>query len=211
MTAFVLNGAPVEVPDDRAHLLVALREDLGIISTKDGCAPSGQCGCCTVLLDGKAVVACQVSLEKVAGREVVTLEGIAERERYADAFAAAGALQCGFCTPGILVRTKALLDKDPELTREKAARHLGAHLCRCTGYVKILDAIEALARGESPAPNLAGGVGARAAKHQGAALSAGSRPFIDDLAPEGLLHAVLRLADHARADVVRIDTAPALA
>ena len=211
MTAFVLNGAPVEVPDDRAHLLVALREDLGIISTKDGCAPSGQCGCCTVLLDGKAVVACQVSLEKVAGRAVVTLEGIAERERYADAFAAAGALQCGFCTPGILVRTKALLDKDPELTREKAARHLGAHLCRCTGYVKILDAIEALARGESPAPSLAGGVGARAAKHQGAALSAGSRPFIDDLAPEGLLHAVLRLADHARADVVRIDTAAALA
>ena len=211
MTAFVLNGAPVEVPDDRAHLLVALREDLGIISAKDGCAPSGQCGCCTVLLDGKAVVACQVSLEKVAGREVVTLEGIAERERYADAFAAAGALQCGFCTPGILVRTKALLDKDPELTREKAARHLGAHLCRCTGYVKILDAIEALARGESPAPNLAGGVGARAAKHQGAALSAGSRPFIDDLAPEGLLHAVLRLADHARADVVRIGTGAALA
>ena len=211
MTAFVLNGAPVEVPDDRAHLLVALREDLGIISTKDGCAPSGQCGCCTVLLDGKAVVACQVSLEKVAGREVVTLEGIAERERYADAFAAAGALQCGFCTPGILVRTKALLDKDPELTREKAARHLGAHLCRCTGYVKILDAIEALARGESPAPSLAGGVGARAAKHQGAALSAGSRPFIDDLAPEGLLHAVLRLADHARADVVRIGTGAALA
>jgi len=211
MTAFVLNGAPVEVPDDRAHLLVALREDLGIISTKDGCAPSGQCGCCTVLLDGKAVVACQVSLDKVAGREVVTLEGIAERERYADAFAAAGALQCGFCTPGILVRTKALLDKDPELTREKAARHLGAHLCRCTGYVKILDAIEALARGESPAPSLAGGIGARAAKHQGTALSAGSRPFIDDLAPEGLLHAALRLADHARADVVRFDTAAALA
>ncbi len=211
MTGFRLNGEGVEVPDDRAHLLVALREDLGIISTKDGCAPSGQCGCCTVLLDGKAVVACQVSLEKVAGREVVTLEGIDEQERYADAFAAAGALQCGFCTPGILVRTKALLDKDPELTREKAARHLGAHLCRCTGYVKILDAIEALARGESPAPSLAGGVGAPAAKHQGTALSAGRRPFIDDLAPEGLLHGVLRLADHARADVLALDTAAALA
>lgn len=211
MTAFVLNGAPVEVPDDRAHLLVALREDLGIISTKDGCAPSGQCGCCTVLLDGKAVVACQVGLEKVAGRDVVTLEGIDERERYAAAFAAAGALQCGFCTPGILVRTKALLAKDPELTREKAARHLGAHLCRCTGYVKILDAIEALARGESPVPSLDGGIGVSAAKHQGTELSMGSRPFIDDLAPEGLLHAVLRLADHARADVVRIDTATAAA
>ncbi len=210
MTTFTLNGAPVEVPDDRAHLLVALREDLGIISAKDGCAPSGQCGCCTVLLDGKAVVACQVSLEKAAGREVVTLEGIEERQRYADAFAAAGALQCGFCTPGILVRTKALLEKD-DLTREKAARHLGAHLCRCTGYIKILDAIEALARGESPVPCLDGGVGARAGKHQGTALSAGTRPFIDDLSPEGILHAVLRLADHARADVVRIDTTAAAA
>ena len=210
MTTFTLNGAAVEVPDDRAHLLVALREDLGIISAKDGCAPSGQCGCCTVLLDGKAVVACQVSLEKVAGREVVTLEGIEERQRFADAFAAAGALQCGFCTPGILVRTKALLEKG-DLTREKAARHLGAHLCRCTGYIKILDAIEALARGESPVPCLDGGVGARAGKHQGTELSAGSRPFIDDLCPEGLLHAVLRLADHARADVVHIDTTAAAA
>ncbi|HEY5887084.1 MAG TPA: molybdopterin cofactor-binding domain-containing protein [Acidimicrobiales bacterium] len=210
MTTFTLNGTAVEVPDDRAHLLVALREDLGIISAKDGCAPSGQCGCCTVLLDGKAVVACQVSLEKVAGREVVTLEGIEERQRYADAFASAGALQCGFCTPGILVRTKALLEKD-DLTREKAARHLGAHLCRCTGYIKILDAIEALARGESPVPCLDGGVGARAGKHQGTALSAGTRPFIDDLRPEGLLHAVLRLADHARADVVAIDTSAAAA
>ncbi len=210
MTTFTLNGTAVEVPDDRAHLLVALREDLGIISAKDGCAPSGQCGCCTVLLDGKAVVACQVSLEKVAGREVVTLEGIEERQRYADAFAATGALQCGFCTPGILVRTKALLEKG-DLTREKAARHLGAHLCRCTGYIKILDAIEALARGESPVPSLDGGVGARAGKHQGTELSAGSRPFIDDLCPEGLLHAVLRLADHARADVVHIYTTAAAA
>lgn len=216
MTSFTLNGTPVEVPDDRAHLLAALREDLGIISTKDGCAPSGQCGCCTVLLDGKAVVACQVSLEKAAGREVVTLEGIPERDRYAEAFAAAGALQCGFCTPGILVRTHALLDRasgapggTAELTREKAARHLGAHLCRCTGYVKVLDAIEALARGESPVPSLAGGIGAPAAKHQGTDLSAGRRPYIDDVAPEGLLHGALRLADHARADVVRIDTTAA--
>jgi selenium-dependent xanthine dehydrogenase len=210
MTAFTLNGAPVEVPDDRAHLLVALREDLGVISAKDGCAPSGQCGCCTVLVDGKALVACQVSLDKVAGREVTTLEGIEERGRYADAFASTGALQCGFCTPGILVRTHALLEKG-DLTRDKAARHLGAHLCRCTGYVKILDAIEALARGESPAPSLDGGIGVSAAKHQGTELSAGSRPFIDDLAPEGLLHAFLRLSDHARADVVRIDTSAAQA
>src|SRR6202035_1145757 len=95
------------------HLLAALREELGVRSPRDGCAPSGQCGCCTVLLDGKAVVACQVSMDRVAGKSVVTLEGLAteERERYAAAFAATGALQCGFCPPGILVRVKALLDK----------------------------------------------------------------------------------------------------
>ena len=152
MTQFTLNGRPVEV-GDHPHLLAALREELDTTSPKDGCSPSGQCGCCTVLIDGKASVSCQISLEKVAGKSITTLEGFdtAERERFAAAFAAAGALQCGFCTPGILVRVKALIDKKgPGLTRDEAARYLGAHLCRCTGYSKILDAVEVLASGESP-------------------------------------------------------------
>ena len=103
-----------------------------------------------MLIDGKASVSCQISLEKVAGKSVTTLEGFdaAERERFAAAFAATGALQCGFCTPGILVRVKALIDKKgSDLTRDDAARYLGAHLCRCTGYSKILDAVEVLAAG----------------------------------------------------------------
>ncbi|HEY6698803.1 MAG TPA: 2Fe-2S iron-sulfur cluster-binding protein, partial [Acidimicrobiales bacterium] len=141
--SFTLNGGEVEV-GDHPHLLAALREELDVTSPKDGCSPSGQCGCCTVLIDGKPVIACQLGLDRVAGRSVTTLEGIdpAERDRLAAAFSATGALQCGFCTPGIVVRAKYLLDKDgPALTRDKAARHFGGHLCRCTGYHSILDAV----------------------------------------------------------------------
>src|SRR6476620_1920014 len=128
VTTFSLNGEPTEVRGTHPNLLEALREELGITSPKDGCSPSGQCGCCTVLLDGKAVVSCQVSLDRAAGKDVTTLEGFAadERARYAAAFAATGALQCGFCTPGILVRVKSLLDKKGSaLDRDTAARHLG--------------------------------------------------------------------------------------
>ena len=212
MTTFVLNGRTAETGSGHPHLLAALRDELGITSPKDGCSPSGQCGCCTVLVDGKARVACQTSMQKVEGASVTTLEGLeqAERDRFSDTFAAHGALQCGFCTPGIVMRAKALIDKKGDaLARDEAARHLGGHLCRCTGYVKILDAVEALAAGEVPTPVDVGGVGTSGTKYQAGLLSLGDRPFIDDMAPEGLLHAALRLADHARADVVRIDKSAA--
>ena len=214
MTTFELNGTTVTTSDDHPHLLSALRDELDVLSPKDGCAPSGQCGCCTVLLNGKARIACQTSMEKAEGASVVTLEGLdpAERDRYAAAFAAHGALQCGFCTPGILMRAKAQIDrKGSALTRDDVARHLGAHLCRCTGYIKILDAVESLARNEVPVAAPSGGIGSSGIKYEAVELSLGDRPFIDDLRPPGLLHAALHLADHARADVVRIDTAAAAA
>ncbi len=109
----IVNGEPANVSADHPHLLAALREELDVTSAKDGCSPQGQCGCCTVLLDGKAIQACLVSMEKAEGKEVMTLEGFSdeERDRLAKAFACKGALQCGFCTPGILVRTKALIDQ----------------------------------------------------------------------------------------------------
>ena len=112
-TEFTLNGTPVTVRGDHPHLLAALREELDVTSPKDGCSPSGQCGCCTVMVDGKAVVSCTLGLEKIAGKAVVTLEGVdaAERQRYADAFAACGGLQCGFCIPGIVMRAKSQIDK----------------------------------------------------------------------------------------------------
>ena len=215
MTTFELNGGPVEASAGHPHLLAALRDELGVTSPKDGCSPSGQCGSCTVLLDGKARVACQISMEKAEGSLVTTMEGLSgdERIRYAEAFAARGALQCGFCIPGILMRTKALLDKAADqgkvLDRDDVARHMGAHLCRCTGYVKILDAVEALATGEVAVALPQGGIGTNVTKVEAHQLALGDRDYVDDLFPDGLLHAALRLADHARADVVRIDTAAA--
>ncbi len=213
MAEFTVNGQTVSVGDHHDHLLAALRDELRITSPKDGCSPSGQCGCCTVLIDGKARISCQTSLEKAAGAEITTLEGVdeAERQRMADTFAAHGALQCGFCTPGIVMRTVALLGRDKETTRDDAARHLGAHLCRCTGYVKILDAVESLAAGETPVAITEGGVGGRGVKYEGQELSLGDRGFIDDMEPEGCLHGAVVLSEHARADIMAIEPADALA
>jgi aldehyde oxidoreductase len=214
MVSFTLNGSEVSVADEHPHLLAALREELGVCSPKDGCSPSGQCGCCTVLVDGKAVVSCNLSVQKVAGAAITTLEGFPddERNRMASAFAATGALQCGFCTPGILVRVASLLErKGADLDRETAARHLGAHLCRCTGYVKILDAVELLAKGESIPLEPLGGIGTSGSRYQGFDLALGDKQYVDDMRPPGMLHGALRLADHARADVLRIDTSAAVA
>ncbi len=212
--SFTVNGTPMTVRADHPHLLSALRDELDLTAAKDGCSPSGQCGCCTVHIDGKAVVSCQQPLAKVAGKRVVTLEGVDERERqrYAEAFAACGGLQCGFCIPGIVMRAKAQVDKKgAQLERDDMARHLGAHLCRCTGYVKILDAIEAVAKDEEVHQALAAEVGGSGAKYEAAALALGDRGYVDDLRVPGMLHAALHLTAHARADVVAVDTAAAAA
>ena len=210
--AFVVNGTPVTVRGDHPHLLAALREELDITSPKDGCSPSGQCGCCTVLVNGKAIVSCQQSLAKVAGAQVTTLEGVSQTERdaFANAFAACGGLQCGFCIPGIVVRAKAQIDKKgAELKREDMARHLGAHLCRCTGYVKILDAIDTVAKGVTPQIVTTGGLGVRVVKHEAKELALGDRGYIDDMRVPGMLHAALVFTQHARAEVLSIDAAKA--
>jgi len=213
--AFELNGEAVEVDDQHPHLLSALRSGLGVTSPKDGCSPSGQCGACTVLVDGKALASCLVSLEKAEGKHITTLEGFddSERIRFADAFAAKGALQCGFCTPGIIVRSKALIDqKGADLDRATIEGRLGAHLCRCTGYTKIIEAVELLASGDPiPVPHRSGRIGGDGMKYEARALSLGDRGFIDDIQIDGMLHAALVFANHARADVLGIDTSRALA
>ncbi len=209
---FTLNGAEVSVREDHPHLLAALREELDVTSPKDGCSPSGQCGACTVLLDGKARVSCSTGLDKVEGHEVTTLEGFdpADRERLAYTFAAHGALQCGFCIPGILVRAKALIDqKGPSLDRTTIEARLGAHLCRCTGYTKIIDAVIDLALGETTTPALAAGIGKSGAKYQAVDLALGDRGYIDDMRRDGMLHGALVFTEHARADIVAIDPTPA--
>lgn len=212
--AFTVNGTPVSVRRDHPHLLSALRDELDITSPKDGCSPSGQCGCCTVHVDGKAVVSCTLALDKVEGKSVVTLEGVdaAERDHFAEAFAACGGLQCGFCIPGIVMRAKSQIDKKgADLDRVGMAPHLGAHLCRCTGYVKVLDAIEAVATGKRFDVELGAGVGAAGAKYEAGELCLGDRGYVDDIRVPGMLHAALVLTAHARADVTSIDTAAAAA
>ena len=210
--SFTVNGLPAEVSADHPNLLTALREELGITSPKDGCSPSGQCGACTVLLDGKAIQSCLVSMEKAEGKTVTTLEGFEtdERERFANTFAATGALQCGFCTPGIMVRTKALIDqKGSSLDRKTIEGRLGAHLCRCTGYTKIFEAIELLAQDAIAVPQMPHAIGDSGVKYEGIELALGDRGYVDDIRPEGLLFGALRLTDHARADVIHIDTSAA--
>jgi xanthine dehydrogenase molybdenum-binding subunit len=213
-----LNGTSVSVAvRPGMSLLELLREQLGVTSVKDGCAPEGSCGACTVLVDGKAVVSCAQRAEHAEGRHVVTQEGLADevRERWADAFVVAGASQCGFCSPGIVMKAEGLLAKDPVPTRQEIARALAGNLCRCTGYVKILDAIELAARSRGgdpiPAPELSGRVGSRTPRYEGRALALGDKPYVNDLSEPSMLHGALRFADHPRARLLRIDAARALA
>lgn len=212
--SFTVNGTEVSVDSDHPHLLGALRDELNITSPKDGCSPSGQCGCCTIMIDGKAQVSCQYPVAKAAGKNITTLEGLPAEERatYSDAFSACGGLQCGFCIPGIVMRAKSQVDKKgADLKREDMARHLGAHLCRCTGYVKVLDAIETIAQSSPVSVELPGGVGSRGIKYEAAELALGDRGYVDDIRVPGMLHAALHLTEHVRADIVSIDTSEALA
>jgi xanthine dehydrogenase molybdenum-binding subunit len=211
--------------DDQTTLLEVLREEFGLRAAKDGCSPQGQCGCCTVIVDGAAKVSCAIPAKKAEGRSVTTLEGFepTERELFARCFVATAGLQCGFCIPGIVVRAKHLLDKNPRPTDDEVRVALDTHLCRCTGYVKIIDAIQlaaAVKRGDAKLPGLderatttrtgtEGGVGASCARYEGADLALGERAYIDDLEAPGMLHGAIRFSDHPRARVVEIDVSVA--
>jgi xanthine dehydrogenase small subunit len=203
---FVCNGAPVEIgvaPGE--SLLSVLRERLGLVSAKDGCAPQGQCGCCTVLVDGEARVACVTPAVRVDGRAVTTVEGLesATRDALAGSFVGTGGSQCGFCTPGIVMRAASLLAKG-RTRRADVDRGLAAHLCRCTGWQTVYEAIDAAASEVIDAA--ASGRGATRtdldAAAQRAELEGGGRQrvgmdvplggggFADDVAPRDALVAV---------------------
>ncbi len=215
---FTLNGVPHHVVvGPHESLLTTLRERCGITSIKDGCHPQGQCGACLAIVQGHARVTCTLPTEMVRGHEVITLEGLpaAERASLARAFIAAGAVQCGFCIPAIALHASAFLDKHPDATREEIAKGLDQHLCRCTGYTRILDGVELLARarrGEPiPEPPSEGGVGSSIRRYQGASSVLGTRPFVADLVRPGMLHGALVFSKHARARVVHVDTSKARA
>lgn len=162
-----VNGERVEreVPASRT-LLEFLREDLGLTGTKEGCG-KGECGACTVLLDGAPVNSCLVLAYQADGRSVTTIEGLSQDgslHPIQEAFVTEGAVQCGFCTPGMILAAKALLDTNPAPSREEIRRGISGNLCRCTGYAKIIKAIEVAAgelayhrSGEQGAPCREGG------------------------------------------------------
>jgi carbon-monoxide dehydrogenase small subunit len=156
--AFICNGEPVEVAfAPHKTLLEVLREDMNLTGTKHGCE-LGECGTCGVLVDGKPVLSCLVLGLECAGRSVETVEGMAEPaglHPLQKAFADLGAAQCGYCTPGFLLTAKALLDENPRPTRARIREALAGNLCRCTGYIKIFEAVELAAawmRGETVVP-----------------------------------------------------------
>jgi xanthine dehydrogenase small subunit len=191
--AFEVDGRPVTVPDDGTSLLDVLRDRLGVRSPKDGCSPQGQCGCCTVLVDGSPRVACVTPARRIAGRRVTTVDGLdpVERDRWAAAFAATGASQCGFCTPGIVVRLAGMRPA----TVAAAERALAAHLCRCTGWRTILDAWATV--GDAAAPGRDLDAASRRATIEGGTpqrvgpdVALGRAGFADDTAPPGALVAV---------------------
>ena len=149
--SFVLNGLPVDaVVTPTETLLDVLRDKLGVTSPKRGCE-DGDCGACTVLIDGEPVRSCLTIALTVAGKEVLTTEGLsmgAELHPLQKAFHEHGAFQCGFCTPGMLMSAKALLDKNPNPSRKEIRAFMAGNLCRCGSYDEIVEAIQAVANGE---------------------------------------------------------------
>jgi aerobic-type carbon monoxide dehydrogenase small subunit (CoxS/CutS family) len=197
---FHVDGRVVEVPDRGQSLLAVLREDLHLTSTKDGCSPQGQCGCCTVLVDGQPRVSCVTPARRVAGREIATVDGLApgRADRWAAACTATGASQCGFCTPGIVCRLEGLATRAPDADHAAVEQALLAHLCRCTGWRTILDAWD-LARRDDAIEGADRDLAAAARRaeieggtHQqvGPQVALGHGGFADDTAPPDALVAV---------------------
>lgn len=216
MYQFTLNGKDVELGADKG-LMDYLREDARLISVKNGCA-EGVCGACSVLVNGKAVRACTLTVAKVNGKAVTTVEGISKRERaiYSWAFGQVGAVQCGFCMPGMVISAKGLLGANPAPSAAEVKAAIRYNLCRCTGYLKVERAIhlaaEALRNGEAHMVEAAGAhVGERTVRVDAQEKLLGSGEFVDDMQLPGMLYGAVLRAKYPRALVKKIDTAAARA
>lgn len=210
---FVLDGREVEVlVREDETLLETLRDRLGVHTVKDGCSPQGQCGACMALVDGAAKTTCSKTTTKVEGRRVVTLAGLdgATRARLVAAFS--GGVQCGFCLPAIALHTVSFVEQHPHPSDDEIHHHFDQNLCRCTGYTRLLEGVKRYAEGVDPKGAVsAAGIGASLSHPDARARVLGERPFVNDLAPDGLLHGALLFSPEARAQVVAIDTSRALA
>ncbi|MEX1326479.1 MAG: selenium-dependent xanthine dehydrogenase [Desulfobacterales bacterium] len=216
MIRFTLNGQEIEFAgDEKTSLLSFLREEKGITSVKDGCSGQAACGACLVELGGKPALACSTPLKRAAGKEIVTIEGFPEnvRRTLGRAFVAKGAVQCGYCTPGILSRAKILLESNPDPSRAEVVKALRANVCRCTGYVKIIDAIllaaTALRQNQEIAWEENTGIGYSAPKYEGYEKALGVSPYINDMKFDGMLYGALKFSEHPRARVRSIDVSAA--
>ncbi|MEE8583504.1 MAG: selenium-dependent xanthine dehydrogenase [Acidobacteriota bacterium] len=214
---FIVNGQQRTYSGDpERSLLDFLRRQEGLISPKDGCSPQAACGCCTVQLNGKAVVSCAVKMKKVAEGEVLTIEGLSPQvqDTFARAFVDKGGVQCGFCIPGMVMRSKVLLDRNPAPSREEISKALTPNLCRCTGYKKIIDSVEyaagALRNGSAlPQQPCTGKIGTSLPKYDAYDLVLGQKPYVADMEFEGMLQAALKFSDHPRARILSIDASAA--
>lgn len=227
MIAFTLNNTPTVFDGDGSRSLLSyLRNDRQLTAAKDGCSAQAACGACLVEVDGKAVLSCVTPMNKVEGKRVTTLEGLPEslRRTLGEAFVKAGAVQCGFCTPGFLTRARLLLLSNPSPTRAEVTKAVRPHLCRCTGYVKLVDAVLLAAaelRGTTSGderavpqeqshkqhtpPSQSQGMGASPDRFKGYERAVGQRPFVDDLIFDNMLHGALHFSQYPRARIVRID------
>lgn len=215
MIELTVNGESVRTENDK-KLLTFLREDLRLTAAKDGCS-EGICGACTILVDGKKVKACNQKLSRFHGKSVVTVEGLSDREKevYVHCFGEAGAVQCGFCIPGMVICAKALLDRNLSPSRQEVKAALRGNICRCTGYKKIEDAILMAAdffRNDLPVPEEAKstGVDRRFIRPDVREKVLGTGAYVDDLVFPGMLYAKALRSKYPRARVNRIDPDKAL-
>jgi len=210
---FTLNNTPISFKGSKElSLLTWLREEMDIISVKNGCSGQGACGACLLEINGKPALSCRTSMKKLNGANIVTIEGFDPvlKDTLAKAFVKKGAVQCGFCTPGFLSRTKILLAQNASPTREEIKKALSANLCRCTGYAKIIDAVILAAQSLKDKTQIEllenRGVGHSRPKHDAYLTALGLRRFIDDMKFPGMLFGAIRFSDHPRAKVLCIHT-----
>ncbi|MFU1792341.1 selenium-dependent xanthine dehydrogenase [Paenibacillus azoreducens] len=215
MYSFTVNGQPVTSETDK-KLSHFLRDDLHLTGTKDGC-DQGACGACTVLINGKAFNSCLFNLSKLEGKEITTIEGITERQKkvFAYAFAKTGAVQCGYCIPGMLVSAIGLLNKKPEANEEEIRKGIRGNICRCTGYVKIVEGIQLAAkmlREDTPIPKEEehAKLGDDFKRVDAIEKTLGTGEYVDDVVVPGMLHASAIRSAYPRARLLKIDTARAL-
>ena len=215
MAAFTVNGKTVTAEKNQ-KLIRYLRDELRLTSVKDGCS-EGACGTCTVLIDGKATKACVPQTDKLEGKNIVTVEGLTdfEKEVYTYAFGHAGAVQCGFCIPGMVMCAKGLLDVNPSPTREEAAYAIRNNICRCTGYVKIIDAIllaaELFRAGRIPEESADWSLGQRVPRVDVREKVTGAGQYPDDIYLDGMIYGSAVRSQYPRARVLAIHTEEAKA